>query len=88
MRMKKVIWSLVISIVAVGSLFANGQSEEASGKTTVKFWRHHAPAFNETYDKMAADYMAANPDIMIVTEGITHLNVTVGLKSPKSFFAQ
>lgn len=65
--MKKTILILIALIATTGFLFANGQ-EENDGTTTVKFWRHHAPAFNETYDKMAEKYMAANPEIKIVFE--------------------
>lgn len=67
MRTKRIILIMIATIVATSTLFGNGQNE-MDGKTVVKFWRHHAPAFNETYDQMAADYMAANPDVKIVFE--------------------
>jgi len=69
MKLNRFAVLIVVLTVFCLPLFAGGSSDaELGGKTVVKFWRHYAPAFNTTYDALAEDYMAANPDVAIVFE--------------------
>jgi len=66
-KRKFVIVFIVALFLIVGTLYAKGEAE-TSGETVVKFWRHQATAFNETYDMLAEQYMMENPDVKIVFE--------------------
>ncbi len=45
-----------------------GDEAPAGEKVTLRFWSHQNDAFNGGYEALAADYMAANPDVEIVFE--------------------
>lgn len=69
MKLNKLLTLLIVLAAISLPVFAGGGSEaDMEGKTVVRFWRHHAPAFNDTYDALAEEYMAANPDVAIVFE--------------------
>ena len=72
--MKKVLTVLLILILTSTIVFAEGQSDKASGEVALKWW-HHMPldgAQGKLFAEYAKEFEAANPGITVSIESIPH----------------